>query len=722
MSNRMLLLTVALLAPLGGIAQSATPAANDVTAAPAQPSLRAAEAPLAGLVRVDKNTLALALAKQKLLLYDFEFNGDAVPTDKLHLRQISPGVFEITSIAYTVGEWRVRIRDAADYYGLGERSDRLNHARTVIHNLLQSGYGKNADARGSSTAKPIPFFMSTTGYGVWFDVTGDATFDLNASSESDIVVDADAEKLRILLFTGPEFPKILDAFTAQAGRSVLPPFWAFAPWFGGDFQSGAQLQEMAGKARSLNLPASVILSGPATLAPVSIKHLHDAGFKLILPETASVDAKSPGYAEAAASGFFVKSSGGAPFVSKTEKSAGSFVDFTNPRAKLCWQDQLRAAIQAGADGFETSDAEPIFPGDAKFNDESDPRIMRNRYAVLQNNALEELIQKEMKGNGTLLIRDTSTGANGLGFLLGGGGIASFSPEDGIAAVVTAGLNSGLSGMPLWTADLGGSRASAAPDPALFMRWTEFAAFTPTMETSSDWNALPGDWGEQALAVYRKFSALNMSLFPYRYAAAQQAAKTGLPILRALVLNYQDDVQARQARFEYLFGPDLLVAPIVDQGTQRVVYLPQGEWLDYWTGKPVAGGHAVIADAAIDSTPVYVKQGAILPKIPDDVMTFVPAADKGNKALKTLDDRRVYELYGTSPGSPVSITDFEGRTLVRSADSLSITGEPAAHVILRWRFQKVASATVNGSPAEVKADAAGQFIEFEHPKLSSISWR
>jgi alpha-D-xyloside xylohydrolase len=243
-----------------------------------------------------------------------------------------------------------------------------------------------------------------------------------------------------------------------------------------------------------------------------------------------------------------------------------------------------------------------------------------------------------------------------------------------------------------------------------------------MELCSTSNLLPWDHGEAALAVYRKFSTLHMSLFPYRYAAAQQSAKTGIPIVRALVLEYQDDPQARAARYEYIFGPDLLVAPIVDEGTQRAVYLPVGEWIDYWTGSQITGGRTIIADAPIDSLPLYAKQGAILPKIPDDVMTLVPAAESGNKALKTIDDRRVYELIGPAASSPASITDFEGRTVTRSGNTLTITGDAFAHIIIRWKFQTLESATVNGASVKLQNDANGTFVAFDHAKSSAVAWQ
>ena len=183
---------------------------------------------------------------------------------------------------------------------------------------------------------------------------------------------------------------------------------------------------------------------------------------------------------------------------------GSLIDFTNPIAKRWWQDQVRQAIQAGADGFKDDDAEGNFLGPVKFADGTDVRVMRNKYAVLYNNAMEELIQKDLKGNGILFARSVTVGANGIGMLWGGDNEASFSTENGLPTVVTAGLGAGLSGMPLWTADLGGyEKTPSTPDPILFQRWTEYAAFSPVMEVMSEANLGPWDYGDAALATYQE---------------------------------------------------------------------------------------------------------------------------------------------------------------------------------------------------------------------------
>ena len=722
--------------------------------------VRPPEVPVAGLVKRDADSIAFTVPGKtgaELLIHDFDFNGDPVTTDKIHLRQVAPGVVEITSVAWEVGYWRFYVSDAASYFGLGERFDTLDHSHTVVKNLSTDNEG----VKGTSSYKPIPFFMSTTGYGLWLDTTGEASFDLNATDKNEIVVDVATAKLRIVLFTGPEFPTILDHFTAQAGRAILPPYWAFAPWKARDYhQNQAQVQEDVDKNRALGLPASVILIDSPWAATYNdykfnpkqfddagamVKYIHAQGYKLVLWHTPWINVKSDppkeagfagkiaplaeNYQFAADQNLFVKNANGSPYVGRWWKGMGSLIDFTYPKAKQWWQDEVRQAIAAGADGFKDDDGEGNFFGDAKFFDGSDARVMRGKYAVLYNSAVEELIQKDLKGNGVLLARSVTVGANGIGFLWGGDNEASFSPLNGLPTVVTAGLGAGLSGMPLWTADLGGYLATPdTPNARLLERWTEYAAFSPIMEVMSSKNIGPWDFdangpagSHEAFDIYRKYAVLHMSLFPYRYAAAQEAAHTGMPPMRALVLQYQDDPQARAAKDEYLFGPDFLVAPVIDAGTQRAVYLPAGDWVNYWTGTPIAGGKVVVADAPEDVIPVWVRAGAVIPKIPEDVMTLVPQSESGNTSVKSLDDRRVYEVIGTGSGD-AKLIDFEGRAVVRAGKTLRISGNSAARIIVRWRFGSAASATVNGVPITVQPTPDGPSIEFDHGAESLVAWQ
>ena len=235
------------------------------------------------------------------------------------------------------------------------------------------------------------------------------------------------------------------------------------------------------------------------------------------------------------------------------------------------------------------------------------------------------------------------------------------------------------------------------------------------------NLGPWDYGFEALRIFRLYSVLHMSLFPYRYAAAQESARNGLPMMRALVLMHQDDPEARVAETEYYFGPDLLVAPVFSPVTERAVYLPEGAWIDYWSGKRLAGRRTIAAAAPLDRIPLYVREGAILPKIPDDVMTLVPRAEVKDPNVKPLDDRRVYEIY---PGERLrAIADFEGRTVAPGPQpaSLVVTGA-AARVTVRWRFSGPAVVTVGDRKLNtVKAADGSVSVEFDHQGTSRVSW-
>jgi alpha-D-xyloside xylohydrolase len=216
----------------------------------------------------------------------------------------------------------------------------------------------------------------------------------------------------------------------------------------------------------------------------------------------------------------------------------------------------------------------------------------------------------------------------------------------------------------------------------------------------------------------------MSLFPYRYAAAQEAAKTGMPLMRALVLFHPLDPAAQGAVDEYYFGPDLLVAPVVTPGTRRRVHLPEGAWVDYWTGARLSGPLDTAVDAPLDRVPLFVRAGAVLPKIPEDVMTLVPWKGPGTPPVQTLDDRRVYEIY-PGGGAPRELRDFEGRRLTFSAakgrTTLRLTGA-AARVTLVWRFEPPSAVTLNGAPLALRQDGASASVSFVHRKADRLEWR
>jgi alpha-D-xyloside xylohydrolase len=322
----------------------------------------------------------------------------------------------------------------------------------------------------------------------------------------------------------------------------------------------------------------------------------------------------------------------------------------------------------------------------------------------------------------MLQRSGTIGSQMLPLFWEGDNDATFSDTNGLPSVVTAALNAGLSGISLLISDLGGYNKPAryAGDDVLFARWAEFSAFSPGMEVMSQMNLGPWDYGDEILRIFKKYSVLHMSLFPYRYRAALESSQSGMPLMRALVLMHQDDRDAREAASEYYFGPDLLVAPILSAVTQRAVYLPEGEWVDYWNGQRHSGRRTLTVDAPLDRMPLFVRAGAVLAKIPDDVMTLVPRSDFKNGDVHALDDRRVYEVY---PGSEAgSITDFENRKISHSSGRLEIDGPPA-RITIRWRFVHPSAVTLNGhQETNVAVSGETSSVEFEHRGTSTLTWR
>jgi alpha-D-xyloside xylohydrolase len=687
-----------------------------------------------------------------LVIGPFLRDGRALTAADLRVHRLADGVTEITSDAPALASWEFRLREDQPVYGFGERFDALDQARRILVNAS----GDIPGPKGAGTYLPIPFFMDLRGYGLWVDTYAEAVFDLGVSDHDHFVVRLRDTRLRLVFIEGPRFPLILERFTALVGRAKLPPYWAFAPWKSRNwYPSAAAVDSDLTRYRQLGLPASVLVldspwatnyntfemnrlqfGDPAAL----VRKIHEAGFKLCLWLTAFVNestftpsepelvGKIPltaasNYEEARRAGYFLHNDSGGVYLTDWWKGRGALVDFTNPAAVEWWKGQVRKAIRLGADAFKADGGEGSYIGAVRFADGRDPAVMRTRYAVLYNQALESLIQGDLGGDGVLFMRSGSIGNHDLPFFWAGDNASNFGAENGLPGVVRAGLNAGLSGVPLWTSDLGGyEKGSRTPgDSVLFIRWTEFSALSPVMEVHSDINLGPWDYGPAALEIFRTYSRLHMSLFPYRYAAAQESARTGMPLLRALVLLYPLDPEARRAEDEYLLGPDLLVAPVLTAGTQRTVHLPEGEWLDYWTGARHRGPADLVVDAPLDRIPLYVKAGAIIPRIPEDVMTLVPWKGADAPPVPALDDRRIYDLY---PGPARSLEDFEGRHLAVAAGAgrtrLTLTGAPA-RVTIVWRFEHPAHATLEGRPLALRSEGDSTVATFAHAAESRLVW-
>jgi alpha-D-xyloside xylohydrolase len=418
----------------------------------------------------------------------------------------------------------------------------------------------------------------------------------------------------------------------------------------------------------------------------------------------------------------VKDRSGAVALSRWWKGRGGLVDFTSANAVSWWHAQLRKTKAYGARAFKVDDGEGSFVPDAVFADGSSAQTMKNRYSVLYDSVMQAYVDRELEGNGVLIVRSGHSRMQRYPFAWAGDNSASFSFDDGLPSVILAGLNAAMSGIALWGSDIAGY--VGRPDKELFIRWTQFSTFTPFMQVHMTSNLGPWDFDAETLDVFRKFAALRVQLCPYIYEAVQVAARTGLSVIRPMPLAFQDDPVAAQHVYQYLFGPDLLVAPLYQPGTHRTLYIPRGAWIDYWTGAVTEGPRVIEVEAGFDRLPLFVRAGAILPLLPSDVQTLVARHREMSPTVVALDDRRVIEVW---PGGAGTLTTTDGLRatveVVAGAASLTISSERPRPLGIQLVGRQVQNLRVDGAQVRVDAERKRTVLSFQSFSGSrQIRWR
>ncbi|CAI7912613.1 unnamed protein product, partial [Closterium sp. NIES-53] len=567
-------------------------------------------------------------------------------------------------------DFTLRIADnASGWYGGGERFNAVNQKGNV---LPMFSFDRFTDVPAQRSYKPVPFVMSSSGYGVWVQSYTNGSFSLGANDEPDVLaIRYREQQLRVVFIAGPSLLAVLSEFTRLSARPSMPPDWAFAPWKGRDVHFNcSQVVEDAEKLRQQGIPGSVILiDSPweTSYNDFTINRLqfHDPddmflrleelGFYNIFWATPFINRANrvdmPGitagpaaiFDEADSKGFLVQQEGGGSQIVKWWKGEGGRVDFTSEAAVSFWQATMNATLQwPTARGFKCDDGEGNYfrPG-AAFHDGSPLSVMKTRYVEVYLGAMGAFIDKYLQGDGVLMARSGFTGT-GKSFVWAGDQRANWNRTEGFPSVIMAGQTAGLSGFFLWGSDIAGYFGKTI-DKELFIRWAQFGCAGGG--GGANWfgqaNNGPWDYDAVTLRIYRRFARLHMALFPYLKAAALASATHGHPILCAMPLAFQGDPEAAspQWQWQYRFGPDLLVAPVYEPGvTQATVYLPGGSaWVHFWApnGVPLQGGAAVQVAVPLHETALYVRAGALIESIEEDVDTLVPPSDKLHPDVKTI---------------------------------------------------------------------------------------
>ena len=408
-------------------------------------------------------------------------------------------------------------------------------------------------------------------------------------------------------------------------------------------------------------------------APAMLRRMkEERGLKICVWINPYIGQKSPLFREGMERGYLLKRPNGDVWQWDLWQAGLAVVDFTNPAATAWYQGKLRALLDQGVDCFKTDFGERI-PTDVVYYDGSDPELMHNYYAYLYNKCVFDLLE-EYKGKGQACLFARSATVGGQKFPVHWGGDCS-SNYLSMAESLRGGLSLCLSGFGFWSHDISGFEGTA---PAhVYKRWAAFGLLsTHSRLHGSKSYRVPWLFGEEAVEVLRKFTKLKCTLMPYLYAAAVETHRTGLPSMRAMVLEFPEDIPCLDLDRQYMLGDRLLVAPVFTESGDVDYYLPAGTWTNLLDNRVVEGGRWLHEVHDFLSLPLMVRENTLLPIGADDhnveydygkdlALHLFALKDQARADVKDMGGGDLLTAWAKNENGSVTVT-FQGR-----AENLSL---------------------------------------------------
>jgi alpha-glucosidase len=546
------------------------------------------------------------------------------------------------------------------FFGFGERMDFLDQRNKKIN--LNVGRGKGLPHHVGAynileaNYSPVPFFMSTHGYGIFFHTAYPSDWDMGQSDLNTYQFSAESGEMDYYFMYGPKFQQLLDSYTSLTGKAPLLPVYALGlhvgtysggTWGHEEQTSDEYVLQLARKFRELGIPADIlhldstwrIFGKEGGKGATSFEWrdtfknqedmfdaLYDLNYKMVglhLRPRFDNGEKLNLLDQAREKGFVYP---------EADSNAGEFVNFFDQKAvDWWWTNGVKKVADQGA-MFLKTDEGSAFGGLSNESDKVGPtgediKWKHNIFPLVYAKAPYEKFQQYNKMRGMNHTREGYAGIQRYPFIFAGDWPSEWQY---FAPVIKAGLNIGMSGVGYWAHCMGGFEHVA--DPELYIRWTQFGLLSPIAhlfgmehpQYKEPWN-----YGEDALRNFKRYDLLRYRLIPYLYSTAYQNHTTGMPLMRALVLEHQNDPNVYEIADQYYLGPNLLVNPVTVKGAKtRTVYLPEGTWFDYWTGQKYTGKQYVSVLTPLDTIPVFARGGAIIPMQPE--MTYI-----GEKPVSTI---------------------------------------------------------------------------------------
>ena len=611
-------------------------------------------------------------------------------------------------------------------YGLGERFTPF-----IKNGQVVDIWNEDGGTASEQAYKNVPFYLSSNGYGVFVNHPERVSFEIASEVVSKVGFSVEGESLEYFIVGGETLKDVLDNYTRLTGRPALPPAWSFGLWLTTSFTTdydektvSSFIDGMAGR----NLPLHVfhfdcfwmkeyqwcdfewdpdVFPDPEGM----LRRLKERGLRICVWINPYIAQKSPLFREGMENGYLVRRPNGDVWQWDMWQAGMGLVDFTNPDAVRWYQGKLRRLLEMGVDCFKTDFGERI-PTDVVWFDGSDPQKMHNYYTYLYNKAVFELLE-ECRGKGEAVLFARSATAGGQRFPVHWGGDCS-ATYDSMAETLRGGLSLGLSGFGFWSHDISGFERTAPPD--IYKRWVAFGLLSSHSRLHGNESyRVPWLFDEEAVDVLRFFTGLKCSLMPYLYACAVEAAERGLPVMRAMLLEFPDDPTCLYLDRQYMLGERLLVAPIFSETGEVLYYVPEGRWTNLITGETIIGGKWRREKHDYFSLPLLVR--------PNSLIAF--GADNRRPDYDYADNV-TFHLFELADGGTARavVHDLRGRPVLqaaasRSGDTIVMEAEGAAkpwHVVLRGI---AAAASVEGAVTE----ATPQGLKVTpHPGTSRVTVR
>ena len=509
-------------------------------------------------------------------------------------------------------------------YGLGERFSAF-----VKNGQSVDIWNEDGGTSTEQSYKNIPFYLSNKGYGVFVNHPEKVSFEVATEMVTKVEFSVPGESLDYFLINGPTMKEVLMRYTDITGKPALPAPWTFGLWLSTSFTTNYNEETTSSFINGMldrGIPLSVFHFDCFWMkefhwcdfewdsrifpdVPGMLKRYKEKGLKICVWINPYIAQGTGFFKEGMENGYLVQRADGRGVKQIDNWQPGmGLVDFTNPDAVKWYQNKLKTLLDMGVDCFKTDFGERI-PVDVKYYDGSDPVSMHNYYTYLYNKAVFDLL-KEVKGEGEAILFARSATAGGQQFPVHWGGDCSATYAS-MAESLRGGLSFTLSGFSFWSHDMGGFEMTAAPD--VYKRWLQFGLLsTHSRLHGSKSYRVPWLFDEEAVDVCRKFTKLKLRLLPYLYSMAVKSHKTGIPSMRAMIMEFNDDPATKYLDMQYMLGDSILVAPIFNKEGHAEYYLPAGKWTHLLSGEVKEGGRWYEEDYDFFSLPVFVRENTLLP--------------------------------------------------------------------------------------------------------------